>query len=125
MAKKLSKFGAAFKAARDKGEGVFDFGGKKYNTKMKGEGKKKSKLPSTTNVKPTPRPDATASGKRNGAFNPTQQQGRKSGADHVFSNSGPSFRGGGPKIAKSKQNMEKNAPKKSRETRKSEAYIKN
>ena len=59
MAKKLSKFGAKFKEARDKGEKVFNFGGKSYNTKMKGEGNKKSssRLPKTTDVKPTARPE--------------------------------------------------------------------
>lgn len=35
---KLSKFGAAFKAARSSGKKEFEFGGKKYNTKVKGEG---------------------------------------------------------------------------------------
>lgn len=34
---KLSKFGAAFKAARAAGKKEFEFGGKKYNTKQKGE----------------------------------------------------------------------------------------
>ena len=45
--KKLSAFGAAFDAARKGGAKEFDFGGKKYNTKMKEGGspaKKKSSL---------------------------------------------------------------------------------
>ena len=33
---KLSKFGAAFKAARDAGKATFTFGGKAYTTKLKG-----------------------------------------------------------------------------------------
>lgn len=33
-----SAFGKAFRAARDAGDTEFEFGGKKYNTKMKGEG---------------------------------------------------------------------------------------
>lgn len=48
---KLSKFGAAFKAARAAGKKEFEFGGKKYNTKVKGEGGGASKAPKKV---PTP-----------------------------------------------------------------------
>jgi len=37
-----SSFGKAFKAARDAGEKEFEFGGKKYNTKIKDEDSEKS-----------------------------------------------------------------------------------
>lgn len=47
----VSAFGKAFRAARKAGKKEFSFGGKKYNTKMKGEGD----VP-----KPTPRPDSGA-----------------------------------------------------------------
>lgn len=47
----LSKFGAAFKAARKAGKKEFSFGGKSYNTKLKGEGASK-KVPT-----PSKRPD--------------------------------------------------------------------
>ena len=36
-APKLSNFGSAFKSARSSGKSEFSFGGKKYNTKIKGE----------------------------------------------------------------------------------------
>lgn len=36
-APKLSNFGKAFKSARSSGKSEFTFGGKKYNTKLKGE----------------------------------------------------------------------------------------
>lgn len=36
-APKLSNFGTAFKSARSSGKSEFTFGGKKYNTKLKGE----------------------------------------------------------------------------------------
>ena len=36
-APKLSNFGKAFKSARRSGKSEFTFGGKKYNTKLKGE----------------------------------------------------------------------------------------
>ena len=36
-APKLSNFGKAFKSARSAGKSEFTFGGKKYNTKLKGE----------------------------------------------------------------------------------------
>lgn len=52
----MSKFGEAFAKARKGGAKEFAFGGKKYNTKMKGEGdssKKKSSLPSTAKVGPS------------------------------------------------------------------------
>ena len=55
MAKK-SKFGSAFAEARKSGKKEFDFGGKKFNTKLKKEGKKSSsKLPKTTSVMPSSR----------------------------------------------------------------------
>jgi hypothetical protein len=44
----LSKFEKEFKAARDRGEKEFDFGGKKYNTKYKEEAE--------TSVKPSRKP---------------------------------------------------------------------
>lgn len=45
---KLSKFGAAFKAARAAGKKEFSFGGKKYNTKVKGEGDAPKSAPTPT-----------------------------------------------------------------------------
>ena len=92
MAKKLSKFGSAFDKARKSGASEFDFGGKKFNTKMKGESSSKkksskSKLPATTSVTPTARPSNEPAGK--GYL------------------SGPSKRGGGPKIAPSQANIDK------------------
>ena len=44
----LSKFGAAFKAARKSGKKEFSFGGKSYNTKVKGEGDEPKKVPTPT-----------------------------------------------------------------------------
>ena len=41
--KGLSSFGSAFAAARAKGESVFEFNGKKYNTMQKGETKEQHK----------------------------------------------------------------------------------
>lgn len=55
---KLSKFGAAFKAARASGKKEFEFGGKKYNTKVKGEGSSK-KVPT-----PSAAPRATSGASR-------------------------------------------------------------
>lgn len=55
---KLSKFGAAFKAARASGKKEFEFGGKKYNTKVKGEGSSK-KTPT-----PSPAPRAVSGASR-------------------------------------------------------------
>lgn len=40
--KKGANFSAAFAAARKAGKGTFEYGGKSYSTKMKGEGKAKS-----------------------------------------------------------------------------------
>jgi hypothetical protein len=46
-----SAFGKAFRAARDAGDTEFEFGGKKYNTKMKGEGSAPaSKAPSKADM---------------------------------------------------------------------------
>lgn len=59
MSKKLSKFGAAFAAARKSDRKEFSFGGKKYNTKLKGEGTKKSSLPSKA---PIPKSKASLAG---------------------------------------------------------------
>ncbi len=62
MAKKLSKFGAAFDAARKGGSKEFKFGGKSYNTKLKEDAPVKklrnppTALPKTTSKAiPTPR----------------------------------------------------------------------
>lgn len=69
MAKKLSKFGAAFDAARKGGAKEFDFGGKKYNTKLKGTSKKKSsKLPESTSVMPKSRSGAISSMSKESSF---------------------------------------------------------
>lgn len=59
-----TKFEAAFASARKGGKKEFSFGGKKYNTKLKGEGgKAKSKLPKKGPV-PEKRPmSKPASGK--------------------------------------------------------------
>lgn len=56
MAKqKLSAFGAAFASARSSGKSVFTFGGKSYNTKVKGEGAGKSaSVKSSKSKVPTP-----------------------------------------------------------------------
>ena len=43
-----SKFGKAFAAARKAGKKEFSFGGKKYNTKLKGEGGSSAKVPTPT-----------------------------------------------------------------------------
>lgn len=48
---KNSKFGSAFAAARKAGKKEFTYGGKKYNTRTKEDGKAKKETP-----KPTPRP---------------------------------------------------------------------
>ena len=56
---KLSKFGAAFKAARASGKKEFEFGGKKYNTKVKGEGESPKKVPT-----PSAAPRATSGAAR-------------------------------------------------------------
>lgn len=59
MAKKLSAFEKAFASERKKGSKTFQFGGKSYNTKLKGEDKPKSKskvdLPKSAPT-PTARP---------------------------------------------------------------------
>ena len=69
MAKKLSKFGSAFNAARDAKKSEFDFGGKKYNTKMKSGGKKAGgSLPATTSVMPKSRADAVTSKAKESSF---------------------------------------------------------
>ena len=109
MAKKLSAFGAEFAKQRKAGAKEFSFGGKKYNTKMKGEvapAKKKSSLPKTAPV-PTSRPGGLTVGK------PTVGRGPIGGmrASETKMTSGPSKRGGGPKIAMSKANMDKRAMK--------------
>lgn len=56
---KLSKFGAAFAAARKSGKKEFSFGGKKYNTKVKGEGESAKKVPT-----PSSAPRATSGASR-------------------------------------------------------------
>jgi len=50
----LSKFGAAFRAARKAGKKVFTWNGKRYNTRLKGEGKTK-KSPNIKGKVPLPR----------------------------------------------------------------------
>lgn len=118
MAKKLSKFGAAFKAAKD--GSVFDFNGKKYKKEYAKSPKKSggSKLPATTSVTPTPRP-GTASGKRS-PFSPTHDRGTSSTALPRSSNS-PTTRGGkrGSKPATPSYGDDKS------KTRQSSAYIAN
>lgn len=60
----MSKFGDAFKAARAAGKSEFTFGGKKYNTKMKGEDeapKPRSKPSMSEAPKPRARPMASPS----------------------------------------------------------------
>jgi hypothetical protein len=49
----LSKFGAAFKAARKAGKKEFSFGGKSYNTKVKGEDDSSPKKVPTPTAKPS------------------------------------------------------------------------
>ena len=69
MAKKLSKFESAFASARKGGKSEFDFGGKKYNTKLKGTFKKKSsKLPESTSVMPKSRSGAISSMSKKPSF---------------------------------------------------------
>jgi len=107
MAKKLSKFGSAFAEARKSGKSEFDFGGKKFNTKMKGEGAKKSsksKLPGSTSVTPKSRSSALDKSTARPSFSGMSDVAGNKGKGYL---SGPSFRGGGPKIAMSKKNIDK------------------
>ena len=67
---KLSKFGAAFKAARASGKKEFEFGGKKYNTKVKGEGSDKK----------VPTPSAAPRAKSGAASSTEGKVSAKSGA---------------------------------------------
>ena len=53
----LSKFGAAFKAARARGDKTFTFGGKSYTTKTKDD-EAKAKKPDVSKAKEAPRMDS-------------------------------------------------------------------
>jgi hypothetical protein len=108
MAKKLSGFGAAFAAARKSGKTEFDFGGKKFNTKMKGEGTKKSSLPKSVPV-PSPRANAVSEMSKKPSFSSMTEAGKS--VDKYSKPQSPSKRGGGPPIAMSKANIEKRKAK--------------
>ncbi len=58
MAKKKSEFGSAFADARKAGKSEFDYKGKKYNTKVKGDGKKSAKATPKSAPVPSSRSEA-------------------------------------------------------------------
>ncbi len=58
---KLSKFGAAFKAARAAGKSTFSFGGKEYTTQTKEEAAAPRKTAPKSAPKPEPRGDTKPS----------------------------------------------------------------
>lgn len=103
MSKKTSKFGAAFAAARKGGAKEFDFNGKKFNTKMKSDApSKKSSLPKSAAVGPS-RASAVSSMSKKPSFSALTEAGK---GEKKYA-SGPSKRGGGPKIAMSQANLDK------------------
>jgi hypothetical protein len=118
----MSKFGEAFAKARKGGAKEFDFNGKKFNTKIKGEGasktprsgsktsmSKKSSLPKSAPM-PTSRSSAVSSMSKKPSFSALTAAGEKKYP------SGPSKRGGGPKIAISQANLDRRKAAKSSET---------
>lgn len=77
-----SAFGKAFRAARDAGDTEFEFGGKKYNTKMKDEDSGSTKSsnsarPAPTETRETPAPRESAIAASNDQTSPAPSTSKK------------------------------------------------
>ena len=77
-----SAFGKAFRAAREAGDTEFEFGGKKYNTKMKDEDSGSTKSsnsarPASTETRETPAPRESAIAASNDQTSPAPSTPKK------------------------------------------------
>jgi hypothetical protein len=78
-----SAFGKAFRAARDSGDTEFEFEGKKYNTKMKGDSAPASKAPSKADTK-----DLEAKGQAGNKAMQDEEEKSSTGPDSASKNLG-------------------------------------